>query len=61
MKTQNFEIYFNYVNLFLSGKGLNIENLKQTDLPAFVIFCQKYLNKEISDTITYQIISDLTE
>ncbi|MFZ4546734.1 MAG: hypothetical protein ACOYN4_04835 [Bacteroidales bacterium] len=61
MKTQNFEIYFNYVNLFLQGKGLNIADLKQTDLPEFVIFCQKYMNKEISDSITYQIICELSE
>jgi hypothetical protein len=60
MKTENFEIYFGYVNLFLSGKGLDINKLQQTDIPAFVIFCQKYMNKEISDSITYQIIAEIT-
>jgi len=56
MKTENYQTYFGYVNSFITGKGLDMNKLQETNISEFVIFCQKFLSKEISDTITYQLI-----
>jgi len=60
MKKEKYEMYFMHINSFISGKGLLLDQMDQSDILGFVQFVQVQMSKEICDSITYQIIDEIT-
>ena len=63
MKTQNVDLYWNILQEYLKGDGIDFarHGINKKDIPEMVCFYQRYIRKDTADGMILAIIYELIE